>query len=163
MTSEVTIIVEQPEVQIFATQGLPGPPGPAGGASDSIVILETDSTLVPGTPLYITAGAHFEIAQATGQPQTKVVGISTTNTGAGNAATAQTQDILTLTTVEWDAVTGDTGGLTPGSVYYLSLTLGLITKTPVIPLAPNVRFNSRIGIAISDSKMNLLIRSPIKL
>ena len=37
---------------------------------------------------------------------------------------------LNLTLAEWDAQTGESGGLLPMAPYYLGLTLGTLTRTP---------------------------------
>jgi len=145
-------------------QGMPGPPGLPGGASDSIIVQQTDDVLLPGNVVYTTAISRFELAIGNGYPQTRAVGLSHFATGAGSAATVQTQDIITLLTTDWDAVTGQTGGLSIGAVYYLSQTSpGMLMTTPPVADPPNVRFNSRIGIALSATKLNVLIRAPIQL
>lgn len=54
---------------------------------------------------------------------------------------------IELTTAEWDALTGDTGGLVPNDRYYLSQgTAGKITKT-----RPVTGIRAPIGVALSDT------------
>jgi Concanavalin A-like lectin/glucanases superfamily len=53
---------------------------------------------------------------------------------------------LTLTTGQWDARTGDAGGLTPGEFYWLSSTTGGITKT-----APTTGYKQVVLKAISTT------------
>ena len=148
-------------VRVRVSQGVPGPPGADGDGSGSSITMQTDSDVIPGTPIYVTNLARLEIAQASGLPQARMVGIVTSATLAGFAADAQTQDVLTLTTGQWDAVTGGTGGLTPGSVYYLSATAGELTTTP--PATPASVYNTRAGIAISSTQLDIKIRAPFKL
>ena len=164
MSSSVNILVNQPVIRVQQSQGLPGPPGLPGGASDSIISMQTDDILVPGSPVYVTATTRFELAQADDVPQTRAIGLSLFATAVGFPATVQTQDIVTLTTVQWDAVTGDTGGLTASRIYYLDqLTLGMITLTIPVFATPSSRYNTRIGIAINSASMNLKIRPAFKL
>lgn len=58
----------------------------------------------------------------------------------------------------WDIVTGDTGGLVTGSVYYLGSTAGKITKTP-----PVTGYITKIGVALAADLLFVDIDSPIKL
>ena len=53
------------------------------------------------------------------------------NIAVSTAGRVQTNGKVILTTAQWDSITGQSGGLTPGSGYYLSQTAGLLTKTPV--------------------------------
>jgi hypothetical protein len=128
------------------------------------MVIQTDSNVVPGTPVYVTAAAHVDLAIGTVRPLTQTIGLSTTTTGAGAPATIQTQDHLVLTTLEWDAVTGQVGGLTPGAIYYLDqATAGMLMITAPVGAAPASRFNSRIGIAVTNTRMDIQIRTAIKL
>lgn len=52
---------------------------------------------------------------------------------------------VTLTAVQWDVVTGSSGGLVPNAEYYLDLD-GRLTTDP--PLDPGT-LQSRVGVAIS--------------
>lgn len=162
--SPVRIRVQGTGIRIRSSQGLPGPPGPPGGASDSIIIVETDETVLAGQVVYAKSNAHLALAQANAAVQTKSLGLALFDTSAGSPLTVQTQDIVTLTTAQWDTVTGETGGLTSGAVYYLSTAvLGQITVTAAVADPPNIRFNSRIGLAITATELNVLIRAPLKL
>ena len=165
MSCPVTLRVQDTKVRINVSgQGLPGPPGLPGGASDSIVTMATDAILVPGTPVYVKVITRLDLAIATTRPDTKVIGLSLFATAIGFVGTIQTQDILTLTTLEWDVVTGEAGGLTSGGIYYLSASAaGMLTQTAVIASPPSMRFNSRVGYAISSTEMNIEVRPPLKL
>ena len=59
---------------------------------------------------------------------------------------------LTLPTTRWDALTGGSGGLTPGSVYYLGATKGSITATP-----PGAGISTALGFAISATTLMVQI------
>jgi hypothetical protein len=68
--------------------------------------------------------------------------------------------ILTATTAQWDAVVvGGSGGLVPGTIYFLDVT----TAGKLLAAAPTTGFIARVGLAISTTIMNLMIPPPIKL
>ncbi len=134
--------------------------GAAAAASADDVTQETDSVLVPGTPVYATVASHWELAQADATPQTVLVGLSTGTTLAGFAGTVRTQGILTLLASEWDVVTGDVFGLTPGEEYYLDpSTAGKITKTA--PATPG-QYLVYVGRAVNQTQLDIDPRTPIK-
>jgi hypothetical protein len=61
-----------------------------------------------------------------------------------------------LTTAQWDEVTGASGGLTAGAVYYLSATsLGGLTATA--PTGSGT-FVAQVGVALNDT--SLLLSTP---
>ena len=94
---------------------------------------ETGGALVFGTPVFATAIAD-EVAKADADAlaTAKVLGlIADASIADGAAGQALTDGRLSGSTAQWDVVTGQTGGLTPGSKYYLSAgTAGQLTTTP---------------------------------
>ena len=148
-------------VRVRVSQGVPGPPGADGDGSGSSISIQTDSDLIPGSAVYVTNTTRLELAAATGLPAAKMVAIATTATLTGFAADAQTQDVLTLTAGQWDAVTGDVGGLLAGETYYLGITPGSITTTA--PVLPGSAYNTRVGVALTDTMLDIKIRAPMKL
>lgn len=112
--------------------------------------------IVIGTPTYISAANTVKKAQANASGTTDVLGlVRDTSVAAAAQASVQTDGQLTATTTQWDAVTGGTGGLTAGAVYYLSAsTAGQLTAT-----APTTsgQFVIRIGKAISTTIMDIQI------
>ena len=89
------------------------------------------------------------------------MGLATSATLAGFAADVQTQDILSLTAGQWDAVTGQVGGLTSGSTYWLDFVAGLLTTVP--PALSASTNNTRVGVALTSVALDIKIRAPIKL
>ena len=61
---------------------------------------------------------------------------------------------LTLTPAQWDRVTGEEGGLTPGALYYLSNTAGMIAQAP----GDNI---VQVGRAMSETTMLIQIQYPL--
>jgi hypothetical protein len=63
----------------------------------------------------------------------------------------QSAAVVTLTETEWDEVTGGSGGLTPGSAYYLHpATLGTITTTKPAGIGEVV---AQLGVAITTTQL----------
>ena len=86
-----------------------------------------------------------------GQPQ--AVGLIVGIADGGIRVTVQTSGTVTLTTAEWDNTAQTTGGLTPGTVYYLDTTFtGALTDAP--PGAPGT-FLVQVGIALSATELLL--------
>jgi hypothetical protein len=79
---------------------------------------EASVALTCGQPVYLSAASTVKRAQANAALTQRVVGIVSDPTiaAAANGLVALAGPI-TLTTAQWDAVTGQTGGLTPGPYY----------------------------------------------
>jgi hypothetical protein len=78
---------------------------------------------------------------------------------AGGFGQVITGSVLTATTDEWDAVTFQIGGLTPGKTYYLDSTIGRLTLTPSF----SQPFLVRVGYALSATQLRLFLDSPVSL
>lgn len=116
--------------------------------------------LVIGQALFVT-GTNADLAQANAQSTIRVAGLALAGAAIAAPVDILTDGILTATTGEWDAVTGDTGGLTPGSDYFLSAaTGGGLTLTA--PTAAG-EFVVRVGHAVSTTELEIEIQQPIKL
>lgn len=113
-----------------------------------------------GQPVYATSGTNVDLAQADAQGTIRVNGlVEDISIAAAATGDIVVDGILTATTGQWDAVTGDVGGLTPGSNYFLdAATAGNLTKT-----APSTGFVVRVGHALSDTELEIEIQQPIKL
>lgn len=73
----------------------------------------------------------------------------------------QTDGNFVAPTNKWDAVTGDSGGLTPGATYYLSPdTVGKITSAVPTTVGDYIVV---IGTALSSTKMKLVHEQTILL
>ena len=152
----ITISQSDPIIFKVGVQGPPGPPGPAGFPP---IVAETDDSLVPGSPVYIKNNAHFGLAQGDAFPQSRFAGFSRTTTAPTFAAEVISGGPLELTTAEWDAITGQVGGLTPGIPYFLSTAVaGRITTVP-----PSSSFSVKVGKAVTPTTLDVDPRNPIKL
>ena len=137
-------------------------------AGDSIGSIETgqitltaDATLIAGNVVYSNAAAHVTKAQANASGTTTAIGMATTAITSGVAGTIQTDGVLTLTTGQWDALAGTSGGLAFGTTYFLSTgTAGLITST-----APSTvgQYIVIVGVALSTTDLKLRLGEPLLL
>jgi hypothetical protein len=113
--------------------------------------------------VYVKSNGHVDLAEANASGTCTVFGlVQDTSIATSVAGNVQTDGIFTATTTQWDAVvTGESGGLTPGSIYYLDpATAGKLTTT-----APTTagQYVVQVGIAESATTMKLWFRAPILL
>lgn len=130
---------------------------------DQISMTNGEATsIVIGTPVYISAANTVKKCQASASGTMDVLGlVRDVSVATSTAGSVQTDGQLTATTAQWDAVTGGSGGLTAGSVYYVSAaTAGQLTTT-----APTTtgQFVVRVGKAISTTVLDISIMQPIAL
>lgn len=112
-----------------------------------------------GQAVYSSNAAAVDLAQADAQSTVRVAGLAAEAVGTGNTGNILADGVLTLTTTQWDAIAGTTGGLTPGADYFLDeSTAGNITET-----APSTGFVVRVGHALSDTEFEIEVQQPIKL
>jgi hypothetical protein len=109
-----------------------------------------------------TTANNVKLAQANAAGTADVLGmvfdVTIASAASGNIATG---GLVTATTTQWDAVTGQTGGLTPGSSYYLdAATAGKMTTT-----APTTagQLNVLVGTALSTTDFLLDVQEEILL
>jgi len=117
------------------------------------------SAFIVGNVVYSSAAGTVKKAQANALGTSYVVGLTLTATAAAGSATIQSDGVVTLSTGQWDAVAGTTGGLAFGTVYYLSAaTAGLLTAT-----APSTTGQQwvQVGIGLSTTQMKIEINGPI--
>jgi hypothetical protein len=119
------------------------------------------SSLSIGTPVYVFDSDGVKMARADAIGTARVLGLVRDDTIAA-AATGkiQTGGVLKATPTRWDAVTGGSGGLTTGSVYFLDpTTAGKLTTT-----APSAagQFVVQVGLALNSTDMQISIMPPIK-
>lgn len=109
-------------------------------------------SVVIGTPVYLQSAGTVKKAKADASGTTQVLGlVYDSSISASTAGTVILQGVLAATTGQWDTAAGTTGGLTAGTVYYLSKdTAGLLTAT-----APSAagQFVCRVGQAVSTTEM----------
>jgi hypothetical protein len=128
------------------------------GLEDLVVPNGVGGAVVVGATVYMLANAAgAQKADCNGTaPARNVCGVVISGqAGSGGNVRVRQRGPVTLTTAQWDAVTGDSGGLTPFVEYYLSATAGQLAKTVPATTGDNVVV---VGIALSTTVMNILIR-----
>ena len=117
--------------------------------------------IVKGAPVYLTGVANtVDKARANAMSTSRVYGlVYDTSIAAGAGGAIATDGPVVATTTEWDAVTGQTGGLTAGSMYFLDpATAGKLTTSPTNTQG---EVNVLVGEAVSTTEMALNIAKPI--
>lgn len=129
--------------------------------------LVNNSVVVQARCVPVCAGSGagsggFQPARANAIGTSRVIGLVSAPQIAPNASGAVLQvGLLNASITEWNAVTGLSGGLTPGSVYFLSdIQAGRITTTPP---SDSGRFCTKIGQAITTTLMFVFPSEPIGL
>lgn len=137
--------------------------GTADGAAPQLGVSltnQTGATIEKFKAVYKTTTAN-EIAKANANSAStfRSIGLASAAINDTSSGTIIVNGTITGTTGEWDAVTGQTGGLTPGSVYFLSnSTAGNLTTT-----APSTGYICRVGIGLSTTQLLLNFGEPIQL
>jgi hypothetical protein len=119
--------------------------------------------VVVGSPVYVTTNDTFDKAQANSTSTKEVVGLvaASPSIGAAGSGPVQLSGIIALTTGQWDAVAGTSGGLTAGVIYFLDpATAGKLTS--VVPTTTG-QYVVEVGEAFSTTELNVKIKSPILL
>jgi hypothetical protein len=120
------------------------------------------SNIVICEPVYTLANGQVDLAKADAAGTSEVLGlVSDTAISTSSSGNIMVDGFLTATTGQWDAVTGGTGGLTIGAVYYLSAaTAGRLTA--VAPTTTG-QYVVRVGRAVSTTRMDIMIMPRILL
>lgn len=118
--------------------------------------------IVIGNAVYVFSATDVKLARANAAGTSEVLGLVKDVSVASSASGfIQTDGVLPATTGQWDAVTGQSGGLTMGSPYYLdAATAGKLTVTAPTTVGQLV---VRIGLALSSTELEISIQPPILL
>lgn len=133
-----------------------------GGTSIISQTNDSSGTIVCGSPVYNDAADGVKLAKADATGTSKVIGLvydaTIATTVAGNIAIG---GILSLTTTQWDAAFGTTGGLAFGTDYFLSdATAGDGSSTVPSTVGHLV---VHLGRGISTTELLIQIGQPILL
>jgi hypothetical protein len=129
--------------------------------SQSSYVNDEASALLVGNWMYADATGGAKKAKADASTTVQVVGISLTAAAAAGSAVVQGSGIVALTTGQWDAIAGTTGGLAVNTPYFLSAaTAGAMSATPPATAGQKI---VRLGIGLGPTKMRIAIQAPIGL
>lgn len=125
------------------------------------VEMTATQTVIAGGPVYSDGADSFDLARANASGTSRVIGLAIEGITAAATGLVQVNGVLSLTTGEWDAVFGTTGGLTPDTTYYLDpASAGLGTTTCPTTVGQLVVI---LGIALSTTELSIRISEPILL
>lgn len=110
------------------------------------------ATIPKLNPVQIFANNQCSTAINITEDQHKVIGFAIEAIPPSTEGTVQILGVIEGTTAEWDAVTGDTGGLSPGPYW---LDDGVLTPVSSLPETVDTRYVKRIGTAISATKFKI--------
>lgn len=133
------------------------------GMTEDIILINGESGSISiCTPVYVFAADTVKKAQANASGTTRTIGFVSQNSIAASASgNIRIASVLQATTGSWDAVAGTSGGLTAGTIYYLSdSSAGHITST-----APSTsgHYVQEVGEGISATELLINIKAPIEL
>ena len=118
-------------------------------------------TLDPGMVVYPSGADQVSKARANASGTAFPIGMAEASIANSSSGNIVIEGLVTLTTGEWDAVAGTSGGLTAGTTYYLDpSTAGLITSTAPTTVG---QFVVEVGRALSTTELILDIQQTIKL
>lgn len=129
-----------------------------------VIALTNDngSPIVIGSPVYMSAADHVNLAEANAAATASVIGlVQATSINSGAAGNVQLNGVLTATTGQWDTAFGTSGGLTFNTRYYLSPTVpgkGTVTAPSTVG-----QYVLELGIALSTTELFLTLQPSILL
>jgi hypothetical protein len=125
----------------------------------STLVNEETGACILGTPVYSSSAVGFKKANGNAVGTSDCLGLMFADTASGAQGIVATSGEVTGTTGQWDAVTGQTGGLTFNATYFLDIaTAGKLTSTP-----PASGFLCPVGKAVSPTKMVVRVGQRIQL
>ena len=133
----------------------------AGGSETGQIVQTAAATLIAGSAVYTSGNDAVNKGIATAVSTSKLLGLATTPITSGASGTIQCNGVVALTTGQWDAVAGTTGGLTANADYNISpTTAGFLTATCPTTVGQTIVI---VGRAVSTTEMRLEITEPILL
>lgn len=129
----------------------------AGSTASAAAVTDTAqngeaSAIAIGRAVYVSAANQIKLANANSASTTNVVAlVASTSINSSASGSIAVAGMLEATTTQWDAVTGQSGGLTFGATYFLSnTTAGALTTT-----APASGHVVPVGVALGTTKLRL--------
>lgn len=135
--------------------GSPSVPRATGYTNRGFIANGNTSSFDQGNAITTNTNGEILFAKADAAGTANVLGlVIEAAEGSGRPVGYQIDGLMTLEIAQWDNVTGQTGGLTPQAVYWLSpATAGKLTTTK--PISGGA-YQTPIGYATSSKTMRLL-------
>jgi hypothetical protein len=138
--------------------------GSSGGGGTTFANLTAAQNVAAGAPVYTSGAGRVSNADASASPSCNAIGLSFAALGDGETGRIITGGPIALSLAQWDALTGDSGGLVPGDWYYVSAdTPGGLTSTPPDPNTDAGDFVAAVGQALSETTLDVKIQKAIGL
>lgn len=136
-------------------------PTPTPDVQTVSVISDNPQSLVAGTPVYAKSNGHVDSAKADDLSTLIVVGlVKSAPLITGAPGNIQAGGAIVLSADQWDAVIGQSGGLTPGARYFLSdIDAGRLTSTVTSSIGSYV---TPIGRAVTSTTMLINLETPVR-
>lgn len=116
----------------------------------------TGGASIIGSPVYLNSSGEAVHADANGSGTRHLFGlVAEDGIAAAASMLVRIGGFMTLTAAQWDTICGTTGGLTPGTPYYLSTTVGKLTSTAPSTTGDTV---NRAILAFTATKALVLCR-----
>ncbi len=143
--------------QLQAGDSLPG----GGGGVDFTVNKGFVSNANKGAPVRLDSSGDALAAQADVAANAKAIGLAVSTVVSGDPANIQFAGLFSASSGEWNAITGEAGGLTPGATYYLDAAApgGMTTVAPTTA----GQVVQEMGVALTDLVFLIAIKQPILL
>lgn len=112
---------------------------------------------IPGQVVYVDGAASVDLAQANADATSTPIGLAQAGVAAAAVGVVVIDGTLTLSTAEWDAVTGLAGGLVEGDRYYMSPDDpgDIVPQSAIGALLTTGEYCVRIGQACDDVTMRV--------
>jgi len=145
----------------YITTCTTGQIGALAGPALTLLINNSGAAALPGAAVYVNGAGRFGLAIASAYSTGGVLALANRSIANGAPGPVTTAGPVTLTTGQWDAVTGGSGGLASGLLYFLDpSTPGKLSTTA--PSTPG-QVVTLVGRAISPTVMIVAIQPPIQL
>jgi hypothetical protein len=123
------------------------------------ITINAAGDLSAGSPCYVSGDGTCGLAMADSVAGSYAVGVPLADIANGTSGEVIMSGPVVLTTGQWDAITGGSGGLSAGSKYFLSdATAGHITSTHPTTTGHTI---TAIGTALTATVLLVRIAEPI--
>lgn len=160
MPTDSAVLVNTDQVTILGDGSVTDPLRTAAGGVGGQFTGVAQATIEAGQAIQHHSGASPippPVGLCVGDAAVQCLGLAIAGAANGADVKVQYDGVLTLTTAQWDAIAGTSGGLAGGIIYYVSQsTAGDLTST-----APTTGQHSiQVGVGLNSTQMFLTISPP---
>ncbi len=161
VAADVIVSADQDTIIGAGTAQDPLRAGAGGGSFEAIISAARGHITVTKAQALTSVGVHpadeIDVDTCVGNAASQFAGLALFGGESGDTIRSQFAGVATFTTAEWDAVTGDSGGLSAGARYWVDQsTRGNITQS-----APTTGQHAvQVGVGLSATQMLLTLSPP---